>query len=243
MGTFNLIGVITEEDENVLKNLNFSELDKLKNDEELWLELKKGKLSASEFHRLMGYEDKPDFPQGAETYVIEKVMELVTDGSGSGKKIGSLPAILHGKKYENEANIKFQEATGLVVDFYGSEQKFIQITEYLGLTPDGLIGDDGGCETKCPDSSTHYNYMRNLNAETCKKIYPEVYWQMQGSMFLTKRKYWYFISYDPRYRDEKKRLYFFRMERNEDDINKLDRRIFMGVRSLKKHLEYFYNNN
>ena len=241
MADLKLQNVLTEKDEDTIKNLDFDSIETLKNDEELWLEEKKGKLSASEFHRLMGYEDKPEFPAGAETYVIEKVMELVTEGGGK-RSIGSMPQIIWGKKYENEANLKFQEATGLTVEFYGSNQKFIKITEHKGLTPDGLIGNDGGCETKCPDSTTHYHYLRNLNQETLKKLYNEVYWQIQGSMLLTGRNFWYFISYDPRYKNESKRLYYFKVERNEDDIEKLKRRLFMAERSLKKHLEYFYNN-
>lgn len=63
----------------------------------------------------------------------------------------------------------------------------------FGCSPDGLIGEDGGVEIKCPLIHTHVDYMIN-----CKEDMPTDYFQqVQGSLFVTDRKWWDFVSYFP----------------------------------------------
>ena len=61
-----------------------------------------------------------------------------------------------------------------------------------GASPDGLIGDDGVLEIKCPDTKTHFEY---LLAEKVPTAYiPQMAWQI----LCTSRKWADFVSYDPR---------------------------------------------
>lgn len=60
-----------------------------------------------------------------------------------------------------------------------------------GASPDGLIGNDGGLEIKCPNLSTHVGYL-------LKKSVPTDYFQqVQGNLLITGRKWWDFVSYFP----------------------------------------------
>lgn len=233
-----LLGILTPEEEQEIKSLDFQVLEKLESEEDKWLKQKSGKFSASKFFRLMGYEDKNEFPKGAETYVIEKVLETETIQE---KKQLFTKSILWGSETEIEAVLEFQKKTGLKVDYYGHDQKFIEISDYVGCTPDGLIGEDEGIETKCPDTKTHYDYLRFLNKDTFKTICNEYYWQIQGSLYITGRKKWYFVSYDPRFKNESKRLLIIEIERNEADILKLKKRLFTAVKKLKEQLNDLRN--
>lgn len=60
-----------------------------------------------------------------------------------------------------------------------------------GCSPDGLVGDDCGLEIKCPLIATHIGYLLS------GKLPVKYFQQVQGSMYVTNRKHWYFMSYYP----------------------------------------------
>lgn len=80
---------------------------------------------------------------------------------------------------------------------------------WTGASPDGLIGEDGGIEIKCPFNST-------VHVETLQGgiMPPEHRPQVQGVMWVTGRKWIDFISYDPRM-PAKLRLFVYRVQRDE----------------------------
>lgn len=229
-----MLGIDLEE----LRAEHESALNKMnqKSKEELWLEERKGKFTASEYVRLMGYEEQDVFPVGAMTYVTEKVLEVVTTNENKQLNIFS---IQHGKDTEIEAVEKFMEAYGVVVYNYGEDQEYVPLTTEVGCTPDGLVGDDKGTETKCPDSKTHLHYLEKLTVENFKKECTAYYWQIQGSMYITNRKSWYFISYDPRFKKESKRLFVIEIPRNDIDIAKLGKRLSEAIRRKRERLKAF----
>lgn len=61
----------------------------------------------------------------------------------------------------------------------------------FSCSPDSLIGDDGGLEIKCPLISTHVEYLIK------GKLPTEYFQQVQGSLFVTGRHWWDFVSYCP----------------------------------------------
>lgn len=58
-----------------------------------------------------------------------------------------------------------------------------------GCSPDGLIGEDGGLELKCPQPGVHLKYL------TDGGVPAEYLPQVHGSMYVTGRPWWYFMSY------------------------------------------------
>jgi YqaJ-like viral recombinase domain len=218
------------------ENLNFEVLKSLKGKEDLWLEKRKGKFTASEFVRLMGYEDKDVFPDGAITYVTEKVLEVVT--TNENKQL-STHSVEWGKDTEIEAVEKFVEKYGFEVSNYGDDQQYVELTKDVGCTPDGLIYKEFGIETKCPDSKTHLHYLENLTIDNFKKECTKYYWQIQGSMYITGRKAWFFISYDPRFKKEEKRLFVLKIQRNDTDISKLEKRLLEAIKRKNQRLKAF----
>lgn len=58
-----------------------------------------------------------------------------------------------------------------------------------GCSPDALVDDDGGLEIKCPDGPTHVAYLR---AGTLPDEYKA---QVHGSLIVTGRAWWDFLSY------------------------------------------------
>jgi len=64
--------------------------------------------------------------------------------------------------------------------------------EGFGASPDGLVGDDGLLEIKCPNTATHVDFLQT------GKIDQKYIWQMQAQMACTGRKWCDFVSFDDR---------------------------------------------
>ncbi len=61
-----------------------------------------------------------------------------------------------------------------------------------GASPDGLIGDDGLVEIKCPSSATHIDFL--LSGQIPDKYVKQMMWQMA----CTGREWVDYVSFDPR---------------------------------------------
>lgn len=84
-----------------------------------------------------------------------------------------------------------------------------------GASPDGLIGDDGLIEIKCPSTATH---IETLLGQTVPGRYVT---QMQWQMACTGRKWCQFVSYDPRL-PEAMRMFVHPVERDDNRIAELE---------------------
>ena len=84
--------------------------------------------------------------------------------------------------YENETGF-FVNGTGLI------SHPFI---EMFGASPDGLVGENGQIEVKCPDTTTH------LNTLLTKEVPEEHIPQITSQLACTRREWCDFVSYDPR---------------------------------------------
>jgi YqaJ-like viral recombinase domain len=99
--------------------------------------------------------------------------------------------------------------------------------DFSGASPDGLIGQDGGLELKCPKTTTHLAYMAT-------GAVPEEYQhQMLWNMACAEREWWDFASYDPRL-PEKLRIFIVRMPRDEARIVEIEREVL----KLNSEIQY-----
>jgi hypothetical protein len=93
-----------------------------------------------------------------------------------------------GTEMESEARELYEFLTDTKVDQVGF---FRREKPDCGCSPDGLISEDGGLELKCPKLSTHIKYLR------IGKLPAEYHRQVHGSLFVTGRAWWDFMSYYP----------------------------------------------
>ena len=84
--------------------------------------------------------------------------------------------------YENETG-NFVCETGLI------DHPTIKMS---GASPDGLVGNDGQIEVKCPATTTHINTL--LSRKVPDEHIPQITWQLACTL----RAWCDFISYDPR---------------------------------------------
>lgn len=151
-----------------------------------WLELRAGKVTASEIGEMLTPQFKPRTGDRPQKYLYTKLAEHVLRGPlpDSGRSF----AMEQGSIREEEARPWLEMETGLEVQTVG----FIETDDgRAGCSPDGLIGEYGGAEIKCPQPATHVRYL-------IEGILPEQYiTQVHASLYVTGRKWWYFLSYCP----------------------------------------------
>jgi len=124
-----------------------------------------------------------------------------------------------GKELEAEARTAYEFLTNQDVRCVG----FVTRDDGMcGCSPDGLVGDDGGIEIKCPSPHIHVGYLR---ANAVPGIY---YPQIQGSMWVCERGWWDFLSYHP---DMKPLI--IRVERDEAYIEKLSAGVLAFAQELR----------
>lgn len=102
--------------------------------------------------------------------------------------------------------------------------------EWLGASPDGLVDDDGLIEIKCPNTTTHIEYIFE------DKVPNEYYKQIQCQLFVTGRKWCDFISYDPRL-PEKSQLFVKRTERDELLIAEMKQEVVLFLDEVKQMIK------
>ena len=102
----------------------------------------------------------------------------------------------------------------------------------VGTSVDGLVGDDGVMEIKCPyDFATHAMNLR------FKKLDKRYVWQVQGHLWITGRKWCDFVSFDPRYKDVAKQLSIITVERDDEMIEELEYQVLEFRAKLDHEIE------
>lgn len=121
-------------------------------------------------------------------------------------------AMLWGTQTEPFAREAHEAETGDLVQRVG----FIKhpTIAWVGASPDGFIGDDGLIEIKCPESTTHLEWM------DAARVPPEHIPQIQFQLWVTGRQWCDFVSYDPRF-PEDLRLFTVRVKRDDKYIENL----------------------
>lgn len=183
--------------------------DELQRTEE-WHQARCGKFTGSRFVDVMARNKKTGEPLKAyHDLIMDIIVERMTQKPIEGP---TGYALQWGTDVEPFAREAYELETGLSV----VESGFIvhPLHEFAGCSPDGLVGDDGGLEMKCPKSSAIHleRFIEGVPAEYVPQI--------QGCMWVAGRQWWDFVSFDPRM-PESHQLLVRRVERDESYINKL----------------------
>ncbi len=96
-------------------------------------------------------------------------------------------------------------------------------------SPDGLVGNDGLIEIKCPITATHIETLKT------GKIDPKYITQMQWQMALTEREWCDFVSYDPRMPEDLS-LFIQRVERDPKRIDELFNDVLVFLQEVEDDL-------
>lgn len=172
--------------------------------------------TSSELSKLL---TKPKSGEGvsktAEAYIYDKIAEELTNGTCLDYTQVDTKETRWGHDCEPNARKAYEAAMGVEVELCG----FIEYSSSFGGSPDGLVGEDGGIEIKCPyNSAVHARYLLMQSPADLKALKPEYYAQIQGNLLVTGRKWFDFVSYDPRVQNPAFALKILRIPRDEKMI-------------------------
>lgn len=179
-----------------------------------WHAARCGRATASEFAAVLAKGQG----KTRATYLRKVISERLTGKVAEGYTNKHME---RGTEQEPMARFAYEATFGVTVKRIG----FIQHADLMaGCSPDGLVGEDGGAEIKCVLPHVQVDTMLSGSYPSEHRA------QVQGSLWLSGRRWWDFVSYCPDMLDARYRLYRFRVERDEAYIKIIENevRIFLA---------------
>lgn len=135
-----------------------------------WKEIRKGKMTAS-VGQAIGNNGT-----GLKTLITSLMADYYSTNSEENYTNGDME---RGNELEAYARIAYELETGQTVEQVG----FIEADEFHGVSPDGLVEEEGLIEIKCLNNLNHFKFLLNEEVDT------KYEWQMQMQLLVTDRKW------------------------------------------------------
>ncbi len=184
-----------------------------------WFKARLGKVTASRVADVVA-RTKSGYGASRANYMAELICERLTGARGESYQNA---AMLWGTEQEPAARAAYEALTGALV----VETGFVPHSTIFmsGASPDGLVGEDGLVEIKCPNTANHIDTLI-MGAVPGKYIT-----QMQWQMACTDCDWCDFVSYDPRL-PENMQLFVKRVMRDNAMINMLETEVTLFLAEL-----------
>ena len=189
-----------------------------------WFRARAGKVTASRVADIIA-KTKSGYSSSRDNYMAELICQRLTGSVGESFQNA---AMVWGTNTEPLARAAYISAKGTGVEEIG----FVPhpTIENAGASPDGLVGEEGLVEIKCPLTNTHMNMI--LEQEIPTKYHVQMQWQMA----CTGRQWCDFISFDPRM-PEHMQLYIDRVERDQKMIDNLEAEVAKFLSEIENKIE------
>ena len=193
-----------------------------------WFTARLGKVTASRVADVVA-KTKTGVSASRGNYMAQLIVERLT-----GKPVESFSssAMQWGTDTEPLARAAYEMATDMMVEEIGFVEH--ESIPMCGASPDGLVGDDGLIEIKCPNTATHIETLINNTIDNRYVL------QMQWQMACTDRKWCDFVSFDPRM-PEALQMKIIRVNFNEMLVTDLENQVEQFLNEVQEKLEILNN--
>ncbi|EJF74212.1 hypothetical protein MCO_01838 [Bartonella sp. DB5-6] len=193
-----------------------------------WFQARLGKVTASNIYNILSKTTKGLPTSKYEDYKIKLITERLTREISPYYETEDMR---WGVEHEDDALKEY----AFIYDADITKCGFIQhpTIEMAGASPDGLIGEDGLIEVKCPRSVNHMRFCIS------DEIKPEYHAQMQFQMACTGRKWRHFISYNPQFvgRSTGLRMKIKRVHRDEKQIEEINKAVEAFLAEIEREIQ------
>ena len=188
---------------------------------EEWFAARLGKVTASRIGDVMA-RTKSGYGASRANYMAQLVVERMT---GKQTEMFTNAAMQWGTDTEPLARAAYEAHNNVMVDETGLvDHPTIPMS---GASPDGLIGEHGMLEIKCPNTATH------IDTLLTGKIDEKYIYQMQWQMACTGRQWCDFVSFDPRM-DEALQLKIIPVKRDDQLIKDIEAEVNIFLHELNQ---------
>ena len=181
-----------------------------------WLDLRRGVVTGSNFAKVMAKGQG----KTRRSYMLKLAAEIVT---GNVQETYKNSAMEWGNECEPQARAMYEFSNNCDVE----QVAFIKRDDDVGVSPDGLVGDAGMLEIKCPETTTQIEYFLSGKLPAAYKA------QVQGQMWVAQREWCDFVAFDPRINGDASYMQV-RVERDEKYIDDLIADVEVFVMDLKE---------
>lgn len=199
---------------------------------EAWLLQRRGKFTASTFHKMFTKKLALASGKVTESYIYEKVAETI----GAYNESWGSKATAWGIEHEQMAIRAYEDYKSVKVEQPG----FVLLNEDVGCTPDGIVENSKPkkiVQFKCPyTTQNHVKYLCYKTAEDMKLNSPEYYLQINFEMYVTKAAACDFVSFDKRFPFQKQ-LHILEVQRDVELIEKIKEAIQIAQKVKREVLE------
>lgn len=184
-----------------------------------WLTERCGKVTASRIADVMA-RTKTGYGAGRANYAAQLIAERLT---GAPAENFTNAAMQWGIDTEAQARAMYTFHTGKNVLETGFHPH--PTISLSGASPDGLVGDKGLVEIKCPQTATHIATLRGSGIDRKYLL------QMQWQMACTEREWCDFASFDPRLPGEMQ-LHVQRVERDDELLTEIETEVTTFLKEI-----------
>lgn len=183
-----------------------------------------------------------DFPQYSEEWwairakkmTSSHAQAIASNGKGLETYIRQIMAEYYGyverEAYTNAAMERGLEMEPMAADAYAWEFMedvntvgFVVLNDYVGVSPDRLVGKSGLLEIKCPTDKVFFDLL------VTEKIDTKYEWQMQMQLLVTGREWCDYTVFNPRFENP---LFVKRIHPDEKAYKKLEAGIKSGIEMI-----------
>jgi putative phage-type endonuclease len=193
-----------------------------------WFSARLGKVTASRISDVVA-KTKSGVSASRGNYMAQLIVERMTNKPTESY---SNSAMQWGTDTEPLARAAYEMATNTMVEEVGFVQHPDE--EMCGASPDGLVGEDGLIEIKCPNTATHIETL--INGEIDNKYILQMQWQMA----CTGRQWCDFVSFDPRM-PESLQLKIIRVNRLQSLIIDLETQVEQFLNETQEKIDFLNN--
>ena len=179
---------------------------------EEWFAARCGKVTASRVADIIA-KTKTGYSASRENYLAQLVCERMTSKPAESY---SNSAMQWGTDQEPFARAAYEAAKDVLVEEVGFA--IHPTIKDAGASPDGLVGEFGLVEIKCPNTATHIQTLLD------QKVPEKYIVQMQWQMACTSRQWCDFASFDPRM-EEGLQLFIKRVEYHSLYVAELEKEV------------------
>lgn len=189
-----------------------------------WFQERLGKVTASRVADIIA-RTKSGYSASRDNYMAQLVCERMTQ---TPVESYTNAAMQWGTEQEPFARAAYESAKDVLVEEVG----FIPhpLIQNSGASPDGLVGEFGLVEIKCPNTATHIQTLLD------QKIPEKYITQMQWQMCCTDRRWCDFVSFDPRMA-EGLQIFIKRVEFDREYVSMLEKEVILFLKELDTKIE------
>ena len=189
-----------------------------------WFAQRLGKVTASRVADVIA-KTKTGYSTSRENYMAQLVVERLTQTKAESY---TNAAMQWGTDQEPFARAAYEAAQGVMVEEVG----FVPhpTIEWAGASPDGLVGDDGLVEIKCPNTATM------IEALLTGKVPTKYFTQMQFQIACTGTKFCDYVVFDPRM-PAKAQLFVTRVNRDDAYIAEIEAEIVKFLAEVESQVQ------